>query len=167
MHLAFIAIKVMLIGCTLAANAYYLLSIVAAFKFFSKAGVNKDGNRLPVTIMVPLYGADFEAYENYARFCRQDYPDYQIVFGVRDVRDSSVPIDASASTAVFFNARFLDRANHRFRIATRTIGAITMNRSPSSSAMIWSMICSADWAAIGRPQLKQCGWPTRAHRSRR
>ena len=92
MHLAFIAIKVMLIGCTLAANAYYLLSIVAAFKFFSKAGVNKDGNRLPVTIMVPLYGADFEAYENYARFCRQDYPDYQIVFGVRDVRDSSVPI---------------------------------------------------------------------------
>ena len=92
MHLAFIAIKVMLIGCTLAANAYYLLSIVAAFKFFSKAGVNKDGNRLPVTIMIPLYGADFEAYENYARFCRQDYPDYQIVFGVRDVRDSSVPI---------------------------------------------------------------------------
>ena len=92
MHLAFIAIKVMLIGCTLAANTYYLLSIVAAFKFFSKAGVNKDGNRLPVTIMVPLYGADFEAYENYARFCRQDYPDYQIVFGVRDARDSSVPI---------------------------------------------------------------------------
>lgn len=92
MHLAFIAIKVALIGCTLAANAYYLLSIVAAFKFFSSPVVNKDGNLLPVTIMVPLYGADFGAYENYARFCRQDYPEYQIVFGVRDSRDSSVPI---------------------------------------------------------------------------
>jgi hypothetical protein len=33
--------------------------------------------------------------------------------------------------------------------------------------MIWSMICSADCAAIGRPQLKQCGLPIRAHSSRR
>ena len=49
----------------------------------------------------------------------------------------------------------------------RTIGASTMNRSPSSMLRIWSMICSADCAAIGRPQLKQCGLPIRAHRSRR
>lgn len=82
----------MLIGCTLAANAYYLLSIVAGFRFFSRPGLLEDGHSLPVTIMVPLYGADFKAYENYARFCRQDYPEYQIVFGVRDSRDSSVPI---------------------------------------------------------------------------
>jgi ceramide glucosyltransferase len=91
-HLAFIAIKVLLIGCTLAANAYYLLSIVAGFRFFSRPSLLEDGHSLPVTIMVPLYGADFEAYENYARFCRQDYPEYQIVFGVRDSRDSSAPI---------------------------------------------------------------------------
>jgi len=92
LHLAFIAIQVILIGCTLAANAYYLLSIVAGFRFFSRPSLLKDGHSLPVTIMVPLYGADFEAYENYARFCRQDYPEYQIVFGVRDSRDSSIPI---------------------------------------------------------------------------
>jgi ceramide glucosyltransferase len=42
--------------------------------------------------LVPLYGADFNAYENYARLCRQDYPEYQIVFGVRDSGDSSIPI---------------------------------------------------------------------------
>jgi ceramide glucosyltransferase len=83
---------VILIGCTLAANAYYLLSIVAGFRFFSRPSVHEDGHSLPVTIMVPLYGADLDAYENYARFCRQDYPEYQIVFGVRDSRDSSVPI---------------------------------------------------------------------------
>ncbi len=82
----------MLIGCTLAANAYYLLSIVAGFRFFSRPSVHKDGHSLPVTIMVPLYGADLEAYQNYTRFCLQDYPEYQIVFGVRDSRDSSVPI---------------------------------------------------------------------------
>jgi hypothetical protein len=49
----------------------------------------------------------------------------------------------------------------------RTIGASTMKRVPSSIPMIWSMICSADCAAIGRPQLKQCGLPMRAHSSRR
>ena len=92
LHLAFIAIQVMLIGCTLAANAYYLLSIIAGFRFFSRPSLLEDGRSLPVTIMVPLYGADFEAYENYTRFCRQDYPEYQIVFGVRDSRDSSLPI---------------------------------------------------------------------------
>lgn len=82
----------MLAGCTLAANAYYLLSIVAAFRFFSKPRVDEGGELLPVTIMIPLHGADFKAYENYARFCSQDYFQYQIVFGVRDSRDSSVHI---------------------------------------------------------------------------
>lgn len=46
----------------------------------------------PATVMVPLHGADFKAYENYAELCRQDYPEYQLVFGVRDSRDSSIPI---------------------------------------------------------------------------
>jgi len=92
MHLAFIALKVALIGCVLAANAYYLLSIIAGFRFFSKTSEPKDNELKPATIMVPLYGADFKAYENYARFCRQDYPTYQIVFGVRESTDSSIPI---------------------------------------------------------------------------
>ena len=92
MHSAYIAIKLILAGCTLAANVYYVLSIVAAFRFFSRPKLKEGGKLLPVTIMIPLHGADFDAYDNYARFCRQDYPLYQIVFGVREVRDSSVPI---------------------------------------------------------------------------
>jgi ceramide glucosyltransferase len=91
-HVAYIAIKVTLIGCTLAANVYYLLSIAAAFRFFSTRRDAEGGELLPVTIMIPLHGADFKAYDNYARLCRQDYPEYQIVFGVRDLRDSSIPI---------------------------------------------------------------------------
>jgi len=91
-HLAFIAIKVILIGCVLAANAYYLLSIIAGLRFFSRRKVEATGDLRPVTIMIPLHGADFRAYENYAALCRQDYPEYQIVFGTRDARDSSIPI---------------------------------------------------------------------------
>lgn len=81
-----------LIGCTVAANAYYLLSIVAGFRFFSRPRASERGDLLPVSIMIPLHGADFKAYQNYAELCTQDYPEYQIVFGVRDSRDSSVPI---------------------------------------------------------------------------
>jgi ceramide glucosyltransferase len=86
------AIKLLLVICTLAANAYYLLAIIASFRFFSSKETTEEGELLPASIMVPLYGADFKAYENYARLCHQDYPEYQVVFGVRDSTDSSVPI---------------------------------------------------------------------------
>jgi ceramide glucosyltransferase len=91
-HLAFLAIKIILIGGTLAANAYYLLSIVAGLRFFSRSRPPLDGPLLPVSIMIPLHGADFKASQNYAELCRQDYPEYQIVFGVRDPTDSAIPI---------------------------------------------------------------------------
>jgi ceramide glucosyltransferase len=92
LHLALIAIKVMLIGGTIAANVYYLLSIVAGFRFFSRSRGPDLVELHPVSIMIPLHGADFKAYQNYAELCRQDYPEYQIVFGVRDSGDSSIPI---------------------------------------------------------------------------
>jgi ceramide glucosyltransferase len=91
-QLAFPAIKIILIGGTLAANAYYLLSMVAGFRFFSRSRAPEPGELLPVSIMIPLHGADFKAYQNYAELSRQDYPEYQIVFGVRDSTDSSIPI---------------------------------------------------------------------------
>jgi ceramide glucosyltransferase len=85
-------IKFALATCTLAANAFYLLSIVAGLRFFSKGRRHKHGSLEPATIMIPLHGADFKAYENYAGLCCQDYPEYQIVFGVRDESDSSIAI---------------------------------------------------------------------------
>lgn len=87
-----IAIKLALAACTLAANAFYLLSILAGLRFFSRSRRDEKRSLEPATILIPLHGADFKAYENYARLCRQDYPEYQIVFGVRDELDSSIPI---------------------------------------------------------------------------
>jgi ceramide glucosyltransferase len=87
-----IAIKLALAACTLAANAFYLLSIIAGARFFSRRDPVEADTLEPATIMIPLHGADFKAYENYAGLCTQDYPEYQIVFGVRDESDSSIPI---------------------------------------------------------------------------
>lgn len=91
MHLCLIALKTVLIGCTIAADAFYILSMIAGFRFFKRRESERDFLP-PVSIMVPLYGADFKAYQNYERLCRQDYPEYQIVFGVREATDSSIPI---------------------------------------------------------------------------
>jgi ceramide glucosyltransferase len=94
-------IELLLAGCTIAATAFYLLSIIAAYRFFSLKHANtetkKDGiidsfNYPPVSVMIPLHGADFKAYQNYARFCEQDYAQLQLVFGVREATDSSIPI---------------------------------------------------------------------------
>src|SRR2546423_12803775 len=81
----------LLAACTIAATAFYLLSMIAAYRFFSPSSKKKNPEAQargdteptawpPVSIMIPLHGADFDAYQNYARFCNQDYPQFQLVF---------------------------------------------------------------------------------------
>jgi ceramide glucosyltransferase len=72
--------------------AYYVTCILAARRFFSRPPVSQRPEPPPASIMIPLCGKDFEAYENYASFCRQDYPNYQIVFGVNHEADTSIPV---------------------------------------------------------------------------
>jgi ceramide glucosyltransferase len=72
---------------------YYLLATLVALRFFSKqrARVLPDFTP-PVSILKPVRGVDFGSYENFASFCRQDYPDYEILFAVNDDEDPAVPV---------------------------------------------------------------------------
>lgn len=46
----------------------------------------------PVTILKPLCGAEPDLYENLRSFCTQDYPQFQIIFGVRDPSDPALAV---------------------------------------------------------------------------
>jgi ceramide glucosyltransferase len=45
-----------------------------------------------VTVLKPLCGAEPETYDYLRSFCTQDYPDFQVVFGVADGNDPAVRI---------------------------------------------------------------------------
>lgn len=75
-----------------AALIYYACCIAAARRFFKAQPVDRPTEWPPVSILIPLCGVDFRAYDNHASFCRLDYPDFEIVFGVMDPQDSSVAV---------------------------------------------------------------------------
>jgi ceramide glucosyltransferase len=52
-----------------------------------------------VTVLKPVKGIDDQAVENFESFCRQDYPAFQILFGVSEPDDPAVPLIRSLIAA--------------------------------------------------------------------
>jgi ceramide glucosyltransferase len=72
---------------------YYALATLAAFRFFKRERGRAIPNYSPaVSVLKPVRGVDFGSYENFASFCRQDYPNYEILFAVNDEADPAVPV---------------------------------------------------------------------------
>jgi ceramide glucosyltransferase len=76
---------------------FYLVGYYSARDFFTRrrhaaAPQGAPGSLPTVTILKPLKGLDVDLYENLASFCRQDYPTYQVVFGVADADDPAVGV---------------------------------------------------------------------------
>ena len=67
-----IALKLLLPSATIGACVFYLFSILAAVRFCGKKNAASARRLQPVSIVIPLCGADEGAYESYAAFCLQD-----------------------------------------------------------------------------------------------
>jgi ceramide glucosyltransferase len=74
------------------AAGYSVLTVVAVLAFRSRGGANNPRSLPPVTMLKPLCGAEPGLYEHLRSFCQQDYPEFQIVFGVRDPGDPACAV---------------------------------------------------------------------------
>ena len=72
---------------------YYAAATVLAWRFFRRERARKLPEYTPgVSVLKPVRGIDFGSYENFASFCRQEYPGYEILFAANDNADPAVPI---------------------------------------------------------------------------
>lgn len=77
---------------------YYLVGIYSAWRFFRVA--HRQARQMPaandqvfpISVLKPVRGLDPDAYENFASFGGQDYPEFEILFAVNDAGDPAVPV---------------------------------------------------------------------------
>jgi ceramide glucosyltransferase len=74
---------------------YYSIVLYSTSRFFWSARLQQNQPEdfsPPVSNLKPVCGVDPEAYENFATYCRQDYPDYELLFCAGDKNDAAVPV---------------------------------------------------------------------------
>jgi ceramide glucosyltransferase len=98
-----------LLGCC-SSFLYYLLCLSGALAFWrQKRAAQKTfppADLPPVSILKPLKGTDPEIYESFRSHCLQDYPEYEILFGVSD------PADPAVATVQQLQREFPERTIH-------------------------------------------------------
>src|SRR6202790_353900 len=101
---AFSFLRWAILGLALGPLLYYLMGMYSAWRFFHlahRASSNAlAGNSVivtgeaaaPISVLKPVRGLDPHAYENFASFCRQDYPEFELIFCATDQTDACVPV---------------------------------------------------------------------------
>ncbi len=80
-----------LLAASLAGIAY-LVAAIASVAAFRRRRYPAAGLCPPVTVLKPVCGLEHGLYENLRSFCDQDYPEFQVIFGVRDPEDPALPV---------------------------------------------------------------------------
>jgi ceramide glucosyltransferase len=80
---------------TVASIGYYFLCLFSAARFLGERKAAGEGARPtpptpPVSILKPLKGTDPGMYESFRSHCLQDYPQYEIIFGVSEADEPAI-----------------------------------------------------------------------------
>jgi len=81
-----------ILGAAILPSLCYLFIMFAAGIFFRRHNTAPRNFTPPLSLLKPVHGLDPEAYENFASFCHQDYPQYEILFAVASEKDPATPV---------------------------------------------------------------------------
>jgi ceramide glucosyltransferase len=84
--------RFILLGIAAIPFLYYGIALFSCLRYFLTAKLRASDFTPPVSNLKPVRGLDPEAYENFASFCRQDYPNYEILFCIGDTNDPAYPV---------------------------------------------------------------------------
>jgi ceramide glucosyltransferase len=85
---------------TIAAIAYTLIAIVCIARFGLEPEAQQSDPAPPVSLLVPLYGAEFDLEANLHAFAQQNYPEFQLVLGVARSDDSALVVARRVAAAL-------------------------------------------------------------------
>jgi len=72
---------------------FYLAAFFSALRFSRRAKQKGFSEFSPhVSVLKPVHGVDFGSQANFASFCKQNYPNYEIFFAANDDSDPAVPL---------------------------------------------------------------------------
>jgi ceramide glucosyltransferase len=95
-HQLFFVLEIVAAVGTFASIGYYVLCLYGAARFLGERKAAGEGARPtpsslpPVSMLKPLKGTDPEMYESFRSHCLQDYPEYELVFGVSEADDPAI-----------------------------------------------------------------------------
>ncbi|MGA9377395.1 MAG: glycosyltransferase [Phormidium sp.] len=72
--------------------AFYITCSLCTLQFFAPREQLIKPSEEGVSLLIPVCGIDEGAYENWSSFCQQNYPKYEVLFGVLDPNDPAVPL---------------------------------------------------------------------------
>ncbi|HTW47033.1 MAG TPA: glycosyltransferase [Acidobacteriaceae bacterium] len=84
--------RILLLGIAAIPFIYYGIALFSCLRYFLTAKLKSSDFLPPVSNLKPVRGLDPGAYENFASFCRQDYPEYEILFCIGDTSDPAYPV---------------------------------------------------------------------------
>lgn len=77
---------------SLGGGVFYIVAGLLTVQFFGQARPQPLDPAPPISVLVPVCGLDAGAWHNWSSLCQQDYPTYEVIFGVQDPKDPAVPI---------------------------------------------------------------------------
>src|SRR5271165_6555374 len=92
MHLILRVVQIVAVVGSISSSIYYLLCLWGAARFLRERAevLTSAPSFPPISILKPLKGTDPEMYKSFRSHCVQDYPEYEIIFGVSDPNDPAM-----------------------------------------------------------------------------